>query len=289
MDETNFTRTQARNISLRGKLVSAPITAASVEKLSVVGGLFAGEIHQLAFDHAGALLVLAGLGVRKLDPTTLAEKSRWLADRRVQSAHTCGEKIWVVVDDNVYLAGFGEPLGKPLASVKYSFAHTYVAFGTKFAVVTQRGAMVVDTSGTTREYTIDAPWFEGQSSSKTPDRAMLSPSGRHVGVTTNYSGYTVIWDVETGAQLFARKNHESKVLLDDKRIFKGGEYSSSMIEFTTDTWSNPAGSKSFGETFVREGRLLAADSKGGFELFDSNSFKSIAQLDSHKHHTGRGT
>ncbi|MGB1013322.1 MAG: hypothetical protein ACPG4T_04240, partial [Nannocystaceae bacterium] len=186
MAETNFKRTQPRNISLRGKIVSAPISTESVEKLTVVGGLFEGEIHQLTFNHEGALLVLAGLGVRKFDPNTLAEQDRWLADRRVQSIHACGEKLWVVVANEVYLASFGEPLGKPLAAVDYSFAHTYVAFGTKFVVVTKRGAMIVDTSGTTREYTIDEPWFEGQSSSKTPDRAMFSPSGRSVGVTTNY-------------------------------------------------------------------------------------------------------
>lgn len=282
-------REPPRTTSLRGGTSSAPLSATSVADLEVLGGLFRGAIRHLSFDAEGALMVLAGRGVLRLDPDTLEERGVWLPTRHVESVLAFGDRLWVIVDGGAFVASFGEELGEPLAAAEHGFHHTYSATGSKLALPRERGALLVDgETGEVREFNFDEAWFEGQSSKRGPDRAMLSPSGRYIGVTASH-GYTVVWEVEGGEQMIAREHSEAMAIIDDRRVIRGEESSSSVIDFITGDWSRAPGNPHFdrGDAVVLGDRLLAADSAGGFALIDISSFEVIAELDSRPKEYGR--
>ena len=282
-------RQPPRTTYLRGDTASAPLSAASVAEMEVLGGLFRGAIRHLCFDAEGALLVLAGRGVLRLDPDTLEERGVWLPTRHVESVLAVGDRLWVLVDGGAFVAAFGEELGEPLAVVEHGFHHAYSAIGSKLALPRERGALLVDAvTGETREYSFDEAWFDGQSSKRGPDRTMLSPSGRYIGVTSSH-GYTVIWEVESGEQRIAREHSEAMAIIDDRRVIRGEESSTSVIDFITGDWSRAPGNPHFdrGGALVLGDRLLAADTAGGFALIDIGSFEVVAELDSRLKEYGR--
>jgi len=287
-DSLMFQMTEARPTEVRGKAGSSILTADRVDALAPIGGLFRGGIRQLCFDHRGSLLVLSGRGVCRLDPETLTELDRWLGDRHVQAVHVCGERLWVVTGDRIYLAAFGEELGSELASVKHDARHEYAAAGTKLAVVMPLGAMVVDAStGQAREYPFNAEWYEGLWSKGAPTRAMLSPSGCYVGVSVNFGSYSVVWECESGVEVLARDHCASTAILDDHRLIKGEGERSSVYDFKEGEWVDAPPSLHFEGAFVRGDRLLAACSNGGFDLFSIDTFAQLAHLDAKKKRYGQ--
>ncbi len=281
-------REPPRTTAIRGRTASAPLSVDAVAEIEVLGGLFRGAIRGLCFHADGSLLVLAGLGVRRLDPDTLEERDLWLPTRHVQSVHACGERLWIVTGDEVFLAPFGAELGRPLTSVEHNFTHDYAAVGSKLALVRKGGARVVDAETCeVRDFDVDEAWFAGLWMKADPRRAMLSPCGRTLGVCNDR--YTVIWDLETGEERLAKEHVESMALLDDRRVFKGEEHSSWVTDVLTEERSRAPGSAHFdgGDAIVRGERLLAADSNGGFALLDGGSFELLAELDAHDKDFGR--
>lgn len=274
-----FELTEPRQPHAFGTDKSAALTPENAADMRILGGLFRGEIRQLCFAPGGALLVLSGRGVLRLDPDTLAHTGHWLPTHHVQHVHTCGEQLWVVTGDRVYVANFGEELPDPVCEIASQWHHRFSAAGRKLAVVSKRGAIVIDAdTRETKQFEFDEAWYEALWHKSEPDRAMLSPSGKYVGVTVGHSGYTVVWDVATGAQKIAREHTESMAILDDTRVIKGEEYQSSLVDFHTDEWHKGKGHPSFGDAVVHGDRVLAADANGGFGLLDAKTLDVVAQL-----------
>lgn len=274
-----FERTEPRPVFFNGATASAPLQIARVPEIAVIGTLFKGEIRQLHFDASGALLVLAGRGVRRLDPRTLAETGRWLADRDILAVHPCGDRLWVITEAAIFLAVFGGELGAPFAEVSQQRHYHTTAAGTRLAVPHDRGATLLDAAtGTTREFLIDPAWYATLFVQRSPDRALLSPSGRHIGVTVSHASYTVIWDADTGASRMARDHSESSVLLDDTRILHVNHGSGSLRSFVSDQWSRLPADDHFEGARVRGDQLLVADSQGGFSLYDVGTMARSAEL-----------
>ncbi|MCA9663029.1 MAG: WD40 repeat domain-containing protein [Myxococcales bacterium] len=268
-----FDLTEPRPIELEGTTTSAPFAADAAADLAVLGALFKGGVRQLCFDPSGALLVLSGRGVRRLDPATLAETDRWLPTVHVRALHACGERLWVLADGAVYLAAFGDALGEPLARVPQLHHHRASAAGDRLALAVKDGAVVIDAStGESRAFKFDEAWFEALFSKSEPSLAMLSPSGRSVAVASCHIGYTVVWDVDSGAQRFAREHCDSTALLDDDRIIHADRGSASLRGVNDDAWSRLPANDHFVDVRRRGDRLLAADADGGFALFDVADF-----------------
>lgn len=285
-----FELTEPRPVFFAGSTASAPLQIARVPELAVIGTLFKGEVRQLHFDASGALLVLAGLGVRRVDPRTLAETGRWLADREILAVHPCGDRLWVITDEAIFLAAFGGELGAPFAEIPQQRHHHTTAAGTRLAVPHERGATLLDAAtGTTREFLIDQAWYAKLFVQRSPDRALLSPSGRHIGVTVSHGHYTVIWDADTGASRMARDHSESSALLDDSRILHVNHGSGSLRSFVGDQWSRLPADDHFEDARVRGEQLLVADSHGGFSLYDVATMTRTAELGALQKHFGRGS
>lgn len=270
-------RTPPRPVHFEGARTSAPLRVDAAADIAVIGALFRGAIRQLCFDHTGALLVLAGRGVRRLDPRTLRETGRWLPDRHVLAVHPCGDRLWVIVDDNVHLAAFGGDLGAPRAAAGPGLA---TASGTRLALVTEHGARLLDADADApRSFTIDEAWRATLRTKRPPDRALLSPSGRRIGVTREHGGDTVVWDVETGAQLFAREHTESSALLDDDHLIHTDHGMGSLLKLSDGSFTRLPSDEHFRDVAqVQDGKFLAADANGGFTLYDVATRARLAAL-----------
>lgn len=286
-----FDLTEPRPVHFVGSSVSAPLQIAMAGDIGVIGTLFKGEIRQLHFEPSGSLLVLAGRGVRRLDPRTLAETGRWLADREVLAVHPCGDRLWVVTAAAIFLAAFGEELGAPFAELQQlqQLQQRTIAAGTRLAVPHDRGVTVLDAAvGTSREFLIDPAWYAALHSSRPPDRALLSPSGRRVGVTVRQGGYTVVWDVDTGARLLQAEHRQASALLDDDRCLHVERNSGMLYGIVDASWSRLPPDAHFEDVAqLRDGRLLVADTWGGFSLYDVAGMTRVAGLDALREHHGR--
>lgn len=274
-----FDLTKPRPVHFTGSTASAPLTIATVPEFGVIGTLFRGEIRQLRFDVDGALLVLAGRGIRRLDPRTLAETDRWLPDRVILDVLPCGDRLWVLTDAAVFLATFGGELGAPFAAVSWERDHHLVAAGDRMAIPHQRGVTLLDAAaGTARQFLFDEAWSATLRGRARPNRALLSPSGRCVGVALR-SGGVVIWDSDTGASLLARVHSEASVLLDDARLLHVSHGSGTLLRFITGESSRVPEDEHFEDAQVRGGKLLVADPEGGFSLYAVDSLAKITTLD----------
>lgn len=283
-----FDLTEPRPVHFTGATASASVGVAEVRALGVIGTLFRGEIRQLCFDAGGDLLVLAGRGVRRLDPRTLAETGRWLPEHAILAVHPCGERLWVVTDEAVFLAAFGGELGEPFAAIPTPRHHHTTAAGTRLALPHARGVTLLDAAtGTTREYLFDAAWFAALRSTPRLDRALLSPSGRSVGVTLRHGYLTGVWDVETGAPRLIREHAQSTALVDDERLLHVHHQSGSLVALADGAWSRLPADVHFEDAQVRGDRLLVADPLGGFSLYEAASMTRLAGLDAFPHLTGR--
>lgn len=282
-----FELTEPRPVHFEGSTASAPLQIAKVPDLGVIGTLFNGEIRQLHFDSSGALLVLAGRGVRRLDPRTLAETGRWLPDREILAVHPCGDRLWVITDDALFLAAFGGELGPPFATIPQKRHYRATAAGTRLAIPFERGAALLDAAtGTTREFLLDEAWYATLWAPSRPDQAMLSPSGRHVGITVQNGRYTVVWDIDTGATLLARDDTEASAIVDDARIIHVDNGSGSILGFVDGESSRLPADAHFEGAQIRGERLLVADPRGGFSLYAVGTLARIAELDAFPKHHG---
>lgn len=285
-----FDLTAPRPVHFEGSTESAPLQVARVPDLGVIGTLFKGEIRQLHFDASGALLVLAGRGVRRLDPRTLAETGRWLPDLDILAVHPCGDRLWVITGGAIFLAAFAGELGAPFAEIAQERHYHATAAGTRLAIACERGAVLLDAAtGTTREFLLDEAWYATLWAPQRPNRAMLSPSGRHVGVTVNHGRYTVVWDADTGASLLARDHTEASAILDDARIVHVDHGSGSIVGIVDGASSRLPADAHFEDAQVRGDRLLVADPRGGFSLYEVGTLARIAELDAFAERYGRGS
>lgn len=275
---SHFLITESRATRVRREAHGGPMRAAEAERLTVVGGLFHGEVRHLNFDDTGALLVVAAFGVRRLDPATLVERDRWLTDRHVHSVHPCGARLWVVAGRELYLSEYGAALGEPIANLEVDAYDTFAVSGTLFAALHERGAVVFDAATGAREtYTVDAPWFDGSNRSS---RALLSPSGRLVGVRVGRQRGLAIWDRETGAQRLALEHADALAILDDTRAIQGDRDGAATVDLATGALATAPGSGRFGDVLVRGDHLLFADRDGGFDLARVDGFEPVAHLES---------
>lgn len=274
-----FELTAPRPVHFEGITVSAPLGVTAVAQLGVIGTLFRGDIRQLRFDASGALLVLAGRGVRRLDPRTLNETGRWLPELEILEVHPCGDRVWVITYEAVFLAGFGDELGAPFAVISYQHHYHASAAGTRLALPCDRGVLLLDAAtGTTREYGLDEAWYATLWSPRWPDWAMLSPSGSRVGVTCEHGRYTVVWDVETGAVILARDHVEASAIVDDARLIHVDHGSGSIVGLVDGASTRLPGDVHFEGAQVRGERLLVADPRGGFSVYEVGSMTRIAAL-----------
>lgn len=282
-----FELTAPRPVHFAGTTESAPLQPARVDELGVIGTLFRGEIRQLHFDHRGALLVLAGRGVLRLDPATFAETGRWLADRDIHAVHPCGERLWVVTGDAIFLAAFGEPLAAPLAAIAQTFNHCSIAAGTRLAVPHDRGVTLLDAAdGSAREYLVDPAWLDTVWSKRPPDRALLSDDGRYIGVTTDHGHYVVVWDAATGAVLRAADHTEATALLADGRILHL-DGKASTFTIADAKWAQLPPDAHYEDAVVRGERVLVADARGGFSVYEIAAWTRVAELSSYVTGSGR--
>lgn len=274
-----FDRSARRTVFFEGTTVSSPLEVSRVAALGVLGTLFRGEIRQLCFDAEGALLVLAGLGVRRLDPHTLVETGRWLPERNILAIHPCGERLWVLTDTDVFLARFGDALGAAFATFAQQSFDEAVAAGTRLAIPHELGVTLLDAaSGASRRFELDATWYRQLFSPHPPDRALLSPSGRRVGATVSHGGYLVVWDADTGETLVRRDHDSASALVDDAR-FIHTDRASTLHGLAGGQPTTLPDEGEFDDAKVRDDRLLLANEHGGFSLYDIATLTRVATLD----------
>lgn len=284
-----FDWSEAREVFAFGEAKSAAWSEENATAMEVVAGVFRGAVRDLAFDASGDLLVVAGLGVRRLDPDTLEERGRWLDGVHVVTVRPCGERLWVVADGALHLTAWGEPLGDSLAPIDVRYNQTYAAGGAYFAAPEEMGLRVVSSAGEVRELTFDPEWYEALWSKQRPERAMISPSGTYAAAGRAHGGYTVVWDLATGELLGASEHTESHVVFDDGRVLKADERSSGTHDVRSGTWAPLEGRAQMETAVVAGDRVLGANARGDWVLQDVGTLEVLAEGEGVEKTYGRGT
>ena len=282
-----FVSSERRGAPSHGEFRSGVWSEENAAAFEVVGGVFHGAVRELEFHEDGDLLVVSGLGVRRFDADTFEEREAWLERVHVRCIRRCDARLWVMVGGEIFLAEYGQPLGEPLATVDSGFYDTFTSGGDRFAAPEPLGVCVVDADGTVRRFTFDEAWFAEVWAQKRPDRAMLSPDGAYVSASNGFSSYTVIWDVGSGEEVGASTSYESMAVLDDGRIIKADESSSSQYDLRDGLWSTIDGASNMSDAFVRGGRLLGANADGGHVLLDALSLEVLGEAKGLPHSYGR--